>query len=175
LLALAAALTGLDAVWEDQDRPATNDVSRGIVLLSFGANASIGRDESRVEYAPGTDDFQATAIGQRLIPWRIDVQSLEQGDADTAWNVLERLRTRLRWQSSIDAMNAVNVSVATTGQIQKIPETVDDRFISRAALDVMLNVSLREVDPVRIPRIVEITGTGQLLPSAETPLDIVIP
>jgi hypothetical protein len=175
LLALAAALTGLDVVWEDQPRPATSDVSRGIVLLSFTATASVGRDEVRTTFDTGSQDFGDTAVGQRMLPWRIKVDSLEQGNADTAWNILEKMRLRLRWQSSIDALNALNVSIATTGQVQDLQVPVDDRVISRAALDVMLNASFSEADPTRYPYIAEITGTLQLLPGAEKPLDIVIP
>jgi hypothetical protein len=175
LLALAAALTGLDAVWENQPRPETNDVTRGIVLLSFTATASVGRDEVRTTFDVGTQDFGDVAVGQRALPWRIIAESLEQKNVNTAWAILEKMRLRLRWQSSIDALNAVNVSIATTGQVQDLQVPVDDRIISKAALDVSLNASFSEADPTRYPYIAEITGTSQLLPGAEQPLDIVIP
>ena len=174
LVTLAAALTGLDAVWENQPRPEINDTTRGIVLLSFGQTTSVGRDEVRSAYDSGTDDYGDTAVGQRMLPWRIKVESLEQDDNLTAWAYLEQLRLRLRWQSSIDALNAVNVSLATTGQVQDLQVPVDQRVASIAALDVMLNASFSEADPTRYPYVAEITGTYQLNPGDEQPLDIVI-
>lgn len=174
LAAIAASLTGLDAVWENEPRPATNDVTRAIVLLSFTATSAIGRDEVRSAFDDGTQDFGDTAVGQRILPWRIVVESLEQDNGDTAWDYLEKLRLRLRWQSSIDALNSLSVTVNVTGQVQDLQVPVDDHIASKAALDVTLNATFTEADPVRYPYVAEITGTSQLLPGVEKPLDIVI-
>lgn len=174
LRVLAGELAELDAVWENQNRPAINDLTRGIVLLSFLGNAAIGRDEVRTAFDETSQDFGDTAVGQRTLVWRIKVESLDQDDPATAWNILEKLRLRLRWPSTVAVLNALNVSVNTTGQVVDLQVPVDDRIESKAALDVTLNASFAEADPVRYPYVAEITGTSQLLPGPEKPLDIVI-
>lgn len=175
LVTLVQALTGLDTVWIDQPRPEVNDVTRGIALLSFTAVQAVGRDEVRSAFDVGTQDFGDTAVGQRILPLRIRVESYDQNDTSTAWNYLERLRTRLRWQSSIDALQTVKCGVAVTGPTMALQVMADDRAVSAAALDVSLNCELSEADPTRYPYVAEIQGTSQLHPGAELPFDIVIP
>lgn len=167
LLTLAQSLTGLDAVWENQARPYIPSVDRSIVLMSFGAISMVGSDETRPAWDPLIDhgEWSDTTVGQRKIPWRVKVCSLEQGDNDTAWATLEKFRIRLGRRGAgviLDALNDVGCSLADVGPTQDLQVPIDDRWASVAALDVMLNAAFTDTDPDRYTYIAKVTGTGAL-------------
>lgn len=165
LRTLVVALTGLpDAmvVWENRKRPNIDVRTRAICLLSLGATATYGRDETVLEFFTGPGVFQETARGMRTLPLRLKVQCFKQTDAENASVYLERARTRLAWEDSIWALNAIDCSKQVTGTVIPLDFSFDDRLASMAALDITLNAELDETNPNVIPYIDDVIGTGTI-------------
>lgn len=163
LKTLAANLGGLDAYWEDQQRPYINPSTRAALLLSLGPSNPIGRDEIRSDWDASRDhaEWQDTAVGIRRLPWRIKCYGFEETDAKVAQFYLERIRTRLRWMSTVRALNALSLSRANTGQVTDLSVPVDDRMTSIAFLDIGLNAVFQETDVDHgYTYIAEFHGTG---------------
>lgn len=135
--ALAASLTGLQAVWRDRTRPIVSDTTRAIVYLSIVAIATVGVDERRTEYDETRDhqEFVDTVVGRRRAMVRFQVESYEQGNGKTAPDYLETLRLRLRWTASMDALHAFDCALIKPGDIIDVPTFFDDHAKSSAACD----------------------------------------
>lgn len=177
LVAIAKTITGLDqVVWENQKRPFVSPSTRAIALLSFGETLGIGRDEviqafdptelSEEDILDGEGEFTFTVAGVRRLPWRIKVESYEQGTIKTAWKYLEDARTALSWPSVLDALDAANVATVEVLGVLDLQVPKDERMVSMASLDIILAGRFSSVDPRKATYINSFSGTGELKPRA---------
>jgi hypothetical protein len=148
--ALISSLSGLNAEWEESQRPFLDPATMAIVLLKARPVASKGTRDSVVEEFDATrpqgEEFQEVTLGSRTLVVSVKVESWDQRDAFVAHGYAERVRNRLSWASSRAALREVNVSLAKCQTIQDLDRTEDNRRISVAVLDLLLNVHVREVD-----------------------------
>lgn len=173
LLALVKQLSGLDCVWRDQPQHYVppkgygEAVARVKCMLSLGPSSGKGRDELRTAYdadQPNGQEMQDTSVGVRLFTLKIVVESFDQNDGLTAEQHLERIRDRMRWRSSTDALDDVNVAFVTTGEIQDLTTTRDNRKVSIAALDIRLSGMSVDTDPARYGYIETVDINGPVEP-----------
>lgn len=88
-----------------------------------------------------SDKLVQTISSLRRVTMTVACDCLEQGDAFTAEGVLEKVRSRMYLQSSLDAMLAVGVSYQDSTQIAELPAlNVDARVGSTAAFDAILSI-----------------------------------
>lgn len=169
LLALVKQISGLECVWKDQPQGYVPPQGYGqatprvICKLSLGPASGKGRDELRTEYdeeQPLGEELQDTAIGVRVFTLKILVESLDQADPDTAEQHLSRIRLRFRRRSSTEALNAVNVSFVSAGDVVDLSNVRDSRAVSIANLDVRLSGVGEDVDPARYGYIEKVETEG---------------
>jgi hypothetical protein len=137
----------------------------GTLLMGVGATANVTE----------------SAVGQRELTLQVSVWSPLQSLGRSARRHLERLRTRLRWQSSIGALAALGLAIVTIESIVLLDPSEDGRVVSGAAMDLRLAYSWTETDDA-VPFIetVQVRSeylrdeTGAQLPAAEQ-IDEVFP
>jgi len=179
LKALVKNLSGLDTVWEDEPRPYNPGA---LALLAFTVITPVGQDEVVRKQDLNQDKGQELADehrGVRQATLTVKVESQVQTDTGSAYWHLERVRERLPFRSTGDALRAVNCALIRSGPTLDLTQNWDDRQRSVAALEVFLNVRTSLEDPARYGFIatvgkqnpddpdVNITGvliTGELTP-----------
>lgn len=171
LLALVNKLMGTQgdclAIWKDQPTPYTPPGTKTLFKLSLGPlSAKAADDEVKTSYdgtQPLGHEMAETVTGYRTFTLKVLCECADQTDSATAQNYLETLRTRLRWTTSRAALNAVNVAVVRTEDIQDLSRTVDNRAASIANLDIRLATRTNETNPERNGYIDTVAGpTGTL-------------
>jgi hypothetical protein len=151
LCALAARLTDIVAaccVFENAPRPQTPDGR--MVLLSWVSRAGVGIDETSWGYAPATDpldEMTPTVEGPRYAVLQIAVEVIaDQRAGHSAAAITEAARTRVLWPSSLDALRAVSLAVATVGPATQADYPADGRMVSRSLFELRLNGVASEAD-----------------------------
>jgi len=149
LCTLAAALTGIDAgccVFEDAPRPRSNG---SLVILSWlTPGAAVGLDATRWTFeshpsAPLTE-MTPSVGGDRTAVLQFAVETTASWTgADVAAN---RARTMLRAPSSLAALRAVGLALATVGPTTRAPYTADRRRVARSLFEVRLNAVDEQTD-----------------------------
>ena len=164
LLAWFITLAGFGATdvcqWENAPRKAHNG---RLALLSWVTTDGVGGDETRYEDNTGSVDplteLVPVVVGFRVGVLQLSVEVHDQRSGQTARQVLETLRSRLRRPSSIAALKAVNVSLgARAGAVVQADYRVDQRWVSRCTLDVRLNLSSHDIDTTGATGTIETVG-----------------
>lgn len=141
------------AIWRDQPTPYTPPGTKTLFKLSLGPlSAKAADDELRTDYdgtKPLGQEMGETVTGYRTFTLKVLCECSDQSDSATAQNYLETLRTRLRWSTSRATLNAVNVAMVRTEDIQDLSRTVDNRVMSSANLDIRLATRTNETNPQR--------------------------
>lgn len=165
--------------WGDQPTKFVQGPSATIDLL---APEAVGVDD-RIWEDVGSPDPTAvkeTAIGHREIVVQVTVTSISQKLQDSARMYLERLRTRLRWTSSIGSLAALGLGLLEIGPVIEIDPIENGRVISRSALEVRCSYVHSETD-AEIPFIETARISSELEDAAGDPLpaglqfDITVP
>lgn len=151
LLAWAAAVTGVEAscvVWENAPRVQYNT---HLVTLSWVSSREVGTDETVWAYDAAAEsaltEMTPTVRGQRAAVLQLSVEGYDHTAGTTARAILERARTRLQWPSSLAALRAVGLAWAGAGSVVAADyRGANDRWVSRALLDVNLNANASEAD-----------------------------
>lgn len=127
------------------------------LFLKVTSCVGVGGDEFRyeeqtIDVADGepVTDLVETICGLRRFVLQVQAWSLEETDAQSAMNTLERLRTRLNRQSSYDRMLAVNVDITDCGPTANMTATYEKRRWSIASMDVTFTAAINDVDPVPV-------------------------
>lgn len=154
LPALFGELLGIPCHWRAQPQKMQQGASAVIDLL---APTSIGVDDLRwTDVADPTTGaitgVQATIVGQRELTLQVSVWSPSQKLGSSARMYLERLRTRLRWPSTLATLKELGLAHVRTEGVVDIEPEQDNRVRSGAALDVRLAYAASEAD-VAIPYI----------------------
>lgn len=138
---------------EEDPEEALSDVLRAEITIGRGKFRTLGTDERRASYDEDTDDMGDTIVSLRQGSFRIKCTSLEQGSPESAWHVLERIRTRLSRRSSGEALRAVGLAMIETSETLDLSRTIDKRQGSIAAFDLFVRTLVNEADPNRYPYI----------------------
>ena len=143
LCALAAKVTGIEAgccAFVNAPRPRHNGK---MALLSWVSRTGRGLDASSWEYAENADpllEMTPSAGGAREASLQFSVEVyVDQRPGYNAAALLERARTRLSWPSSLAALAAAGLALATIGPATQADYRADGRMVSRALFEVRFN------------------------------------
>lgn len=151
LAALLASLTGLQVKDRDNSQEMTNPdpTAKGQLLYSVTSCSSVGIDELRYDPDPADPTGWTTKLlicGQRYFTLQVRFEGFDQGDTLSARFYLERIRTRLNFPSSNDAINKLGCAWADDGPFILLNNTYDDRVFSVGTIDFMFNACVNEPD-----------------------------
>lgn len=172
---------GLPVCWKDDPRP---DLADGVILLKVLADLSQGVDEYRVAHDSSLNsssppkECQPTSCGSALVTLQVQVETFSQDANDQARTFQRKIRQRLRWPSSREALATIETSLVDILTIPVVDKLEDNRHYSLATMDVRLNTIQVENDKAfgRIDTI-EITPTitddgGNVVPTALFTIDL---
>lgn len=138
------------AEWKDRKvtAVATSGILKGVKLyLKITSVVGIGDDDRRLVDA-GSGVLQETIYGLRRVTLNLQTTCTEVSDASWALSILERIRSRMRRRSVIDAMLALDIGQVRTLQVIDLSKTQDQKVQSRASMDVILTMLSSDQDPV---------------------------
>lgn len=150
------------AEWNQAARKAISDKYRFALYLHVLNVSGIGEDELRYERNETTGDVTEAVTGQRKFTLRIEAHVLDETDENSAFHVIERVRTRLRRSRSIEALDAVELSINTIGAALATSYKGTSRVVPRATMDVVLNAVANEDDPIPVGFIERIEWTSRI-------------
>ncbi len=165
-------------VWAEEERPM---VEGPIGLLNVIASAGLGVDDTRWADPGGVDPPVPAVSGNRRHTLSVQIETISQRAVGAARYTAERIRTRLRLPSSLDALHALGLAIVRLEPTTVLQYEHDERAYSRATLDVILAAVHEETDVAlgyfnRIELTTEIKGPdGVLLPSPPNVEDLEIP
>lgn len=150
LPALFEALMGISCNWRDQAVPFVDGPQAFLDVL---APAAVGVDDLRwsevgvdAEDPTLPDTIQATMVGNREMTIQVTVWNDRQPLDVSARYYLERLRTRLRFPSTLEAMRALGLAQVRTEAMIDLDPTEDGRVMSQTSMDLRLAYVVAETD-----------------------------
>lgn len=169
LCTLAAAVTGIAAgccVFENAPRPQSPDGR--MVLLSWVSRGGVGVDAASWTYAEDADpllEMTPTVTGAREAALQFSVEVIgDQRSGHNAAALTEAARTRIMWPSSLAALEAVGLAVATIGAATQADYPADARMVSRSLFEVRFNAVAVDTDTAgRTSYIATATVSGSVL------------
>lgn len=153
------------AEWKDRkvSAVASSGILKGVKLyLKITSVVGIGDDDNRLEQETPDGDLQETIYGLRRVTLNLQTTCTEVSDASWALSILERIRTRLRRQRTIDALLDLNVGIVRIMQAIDLSKTQDQKVQSRASMDVILTLVSCDTDPVTTGWISSVEITNEL-------------
>ena len=111
-----------------------------IAFLHFGV------DERRQTQSQNTFELVEEAIGQRVMVLQVSVWTDGQSLQRSPIALIERLRTRMRLQSTTDVLIRCGLGFDRAEQPVTFPETRDGRVLSRSSIDLRLSYAWVESD-----------------------------
>ena len=136
---------GFSAQWWTGKVGFISDLQRFSLDLKMTRLRGIGEDETRTEFDEGSETLAVSQTGQRAFTIQASVIYADRSDDFFAMTALDRLRTRLRRRSAIDAMLAVGVAFASFGDAIKAPFKDGGRWLNAAVMDVNLLAVVNDV------------------------------
>jgi hypothetical protein len=150
------------AEWNQAARKAVSDRYRFALYLHVLNVSGIGEDELRYDRDEATGDVTEAVTGQRKVTLRIEAHVLDETDENSAFHIIERIRTRLRRLRSIEALDAVELSINTIGPALATSYKGTSRVVPRATMDVVLNAVANEDDPIPVGFIERVEWTSRV-------------
>lgn len=138
LIQWVTTLSGLSVV-VFLNRPRPQHAGRW-VALSWVTIAGVGVDELRQDETVPGYDLVPIVTGDRLATLQIDVESWDQRGGTHAWSLATALYARIRLPSSVQALAALNAGLVRLGPMNRADYKVDQRWVSRATMDLVLNL-----------------------------------
>lgn len=156
---LIGRLLELPCDWRKRPRTMKVGASAQLDIIAEGA---IGVDDRKwVDQSSG--DVSARVTGQRVMTLQVTVWAAVQPLARSARRYLERLRLRLRFPSTLDALAALELALVDTEALVQLDPAEDGRTVSQASLDVRLAYALDD-DDEPIPTIERAEVAGRIPP-----------
>lgn len=156
------------ADWRERRQPAIQTNQEVQVDLKITTVSTVGNDDWRytmqeVEGSdPPTQDLFQSIEGLRRVVCQIKATTMQEEDSFWAVGVLERVRTRLDWNSSRQALLAVGVDYTDCLAVNDTTFTDDGRRVSAATLDVVFTMVSNDTDPIPIGWIERIIHTSHI-------------
>lgn len=161
LLDLVSTLTGVEracCLFENDPRVQHNGA---LVLLRWIGEASAGVDSTHYDFAEADDPLEEmtpTTTGNRVLTLQVDVEVHDQRPGVNAHALASRARTRVSAPSTIAALEALDLAVATVEALVTTDYELDGHFVSRRSFDVRLHATAREVDAAGATSSIETIG-----------------
>jgi hypothetical protein len=150
---LLGALMGITCQFATQPRAVVSGASAVVDLLG---SHGLGVDDREIENIDDagdvtTVDADAVAVretvhGLREMTMQVTAWSASQKLDESSRFYLERLRTRLRWTSTVTALRALGLSIVTIEAVVPGDTEQGGRLRSQASLDVHLGYGASETD-----------------------------
>lgn len=191
LLAVFAEASEIDAcIWKDDAQPALvgTDITR--VWLSVTADVGRGIDERRPTF---DDDEKVTvltspptvldgaiileAAGLRTVTLSVEVECWDQRPVLRARQILERIRIRLRGETALSALRAIDASLIDIGPSLLVNFPLDNRQYSKCVCEVRMHRAISELEaPANFIETIEVTPVWDRLngegPVADPPFTV---
>lgn len=132
--------TGLTTVWMNQARPITTKPFITVQLIS-----NVIENQDMLDFTLNGTVLEPKVEGHRLLTYQIMAISRNQNAGYDANNYLELARTALNKPVIFDALRAANLLVNNIGAILIRDQVFDNRYESRAILEVQFR-AVQEVD-----------------------------
>jgi len=147
-LAFELQSPAFSAEWAGRSKSYTHPAVKTDLILKVRSIQDVGEDETRIVEVDigGTPTDVPAQIGNRRIILEVRVESQESTDSLWAWQTVERIRTRLRRQSSLDALDALNFAIVRTGAAVSVPTTKDRRSWSVASMDITFAARFQDAE-----------------------------
>lgn len=142
---------------------------RGLVRLEVARRSGLGQDcILRIAKLDGSN--REIYGGQRKISFVVRVESHDS--STPAFDILEGMRMRLNFDSSLQLWRDVGLALADWGQVVPIANPVQNRMVSTAVLELTLNqvVELEDANPAGVVEKVASTTPGD--PGAAPVVDL---
>jgi hypothetical protein len=145
-----ADLPEFQAQWGEKQREFTHPDIAKLLTLKVRSIVGTGEDERRYTAVtitpPDPDppyvDIREDLVGIRRITLEVRVESTDHGEAEDparwCWSMMERIRMRLYWQSSLAALLAVNIALVRIEAAQDATYSFDKRRVNACVMDVIL-------------------------------------
>jgi hypothetical protein len=158
LLGLVGRLAcGADFEVEHADRPRklVSVKYKRTITMKVVSVVSVGQDEERRERvaddatgadAPWAGKARTIVVGDRVVTIAFECDALENTDTGWAWATVEQLRTRLRRESSLAELDAVDASLNAIGAGVEANFKHADRTHSRVIFELVLNVHAEDIE-----------------------------
>jgi hypothetical protein len=181
-----AATPAFKAQWADKQREFIHPAVGKSLILRVSSIAGVGGDERRYENITITPEdadpytmVRETIVGHRrfVVEVRVESHDHTENESRWCWSMTERIRTRLRRQRSLDALQAVNVAMLDIGPATDVSLTYDKRRVNAAVLDVSFYAAFSDADPVPLNWFARVLLTSDVDESGEPPnvTDLSIP
>ncbi len=123
----------------------TYDAKR--LVLNVVARRSLGWDEETREYIQDEEDptvyaLRRTFTGQRVVTLSLRTENFGE---EEGFDLLERVRVLLGSDESRAALNELELSLNSATDVRNVDAFADDRAISVASLDVIVNQKVETV------------------------------
>lgn len=152
--ALLVKLTGLQVFERDSPPQMTNPALKAKLEFAVVGCSTVGRDERHYEYSSSDPDpnrrVTLTIRGVRQFTLQVKCTSYDHGPLVSAEYWLERVRTKLAWPSSQQALNAVGTSwTGCPGSYQNLSAVgkQEDRVWSVGVLDFQFTAAVIDSTP----------------------------
>lgn len=159
---LFKSLLGIPCDWADQPRPMHTGARGQLAVIATPAD---GTEDRRQSTDAGL--LIEEIVGHRRMVLQVSVWSPSQPLAQSARAFLERLRTRLAFDSSQEALRRLRLSYQTTENPVALDRVEDGRQVSFWAMDVVLGYVWSEQDETNVGSFIE---TGRI--TADTADDV---
>jgi hypothetical protein len=148
LVARATGITAALVQWENAPRV---QHTGSLALLSWVSETSIGHDETRWAYTDVGNGNPLTemtpTVRQRVrAVLQVSVEVHDQRPGQSASAIAQRIPARLRAPSFVAEIAAMGLGLAAVGDVRRADYDVDDRFVSRALVELTLNAHTTFVD-----------------------------
>ena len=174
LVALFKSIAGgVEVIWKDDAQPAFLGTDIARVLLNVVNDQGWGIDERRLTFDEDgvvtVDTDPATLLdgaiiaenaGLRMMTLSVEVEAWDQRPVYRARQLLEAIRLRLRRESSLSQLRAVDASLVDIGPTVIVPWLSDGRMYSKAVCEIRMHRAISEYEPpANYIETVEVTPT----------------
>jgi len=142
-----ADVTGLESIWRNQSAPQPEYPFAGLAILS-GPEPSAPQWEQRFDTDLSRPEGEEVRISV-CVPCRFTISCQTYVNMPDARNpelnaaaYMIRAQSSLSLPSVLASLHAAGISVERPGTVQNLDEVIEDSFVSRAAMDVVLGATL---------------------------------
>lgn len=146
---LVTRLLGIPCVWDGSAEPFLAPEHSALARINITANVAKGVDETRRDPITGRTELNVLQTGYRVVTLSVGIESYSP--EESAQELLETLRMRLRRQSSKDLLSANGLALVSMPSFAILNMGAkDDRVVDYGRLDVKLAAALNDQDDPQV-------------------------
>ncbi len=153
LIAALAHVGPYSVFWTTDPNPPVSDLDRMLVELKLLSISSyLGTDEHLLEYNPPgypPDTSIIQDIGNREVRIQVKVKTYDL--ALEAAEVMDLIRTGMRYQTTTTTLNGISLALEYIEQTVDLPTVAEDRAVSCCACDFMFGGIANQTSQIFLP------------------------